>query len=444
MRPTVLAVAVALAATATSSLADDPPMQLTFERYRLDNGLEVILHQDNKVPLVAINVWYHVGSRDEGPGQSGFAHLYEHMFKNSEHLGDRHHYAILREAGVQSANATTSPDRTSYYEVLPSNQLELGLWIESDRMGYFLGGLSQERLDAQIDVVKNERRQRYENTRYGRERLAVAQALYPEGHPHRHLTIGRHEDIEAATMDAVVRFYRQWYVPANATLVIAGDFESADVRALVDKWFGSFPVSTRPARRAARAPTPAPARIEVEDPFAQLVRIRWAWISPAAYQPGDADLDLLSHALTSTTGRLYKRLVHELQLAQRVGSRQASFGLNGEFHIVVDVRSGGDPAEVERILAEELAAVRTGAVTPAEIDRARTRQEAAFIWGLERLNSRANLLQRYNQFQDDPGFLEGDLERYRAVTPDTVRAAAERWLGDEHRVQVITVPRAGD
>src|SRR6185503_15974544 len=219
-------------------------------------GLEVIVHPDAGAPSTAVSVWYRIGSSDERPGRSGFAHLFEHLFKSPPQRLGGHHYEILKRAGATEANASTSTDRSAYHEVVPSHQLDLALWIESDRMGYFADGFDAERLAAQQAVVRAERRQRYEDVPYGAERFAVARGLYPEGHPLRHLTIGLHDDIQAATVDDAVAFYRTWYVPANATLVLAGDLPP-DVDARVDRYFGGFPASRRPVR-AAPAPVVQP------------------------------------------------------------------------------------------------------------------------------------------------------------------------------------------
>ena len=243
--------------------------KIAFERYHLDNGLEIILHQDNRVPLVAVNVWYHVASGDETPGKSGFAHLFEHMlFQGSKHVGTDMHFEILKGIGATQVNGTTSSDRTNYYEVVPSNYLETALWLESDRMGYMLPLLTQESLDNQIEVVRNERRQRYDNFPYGRNMLTASSLLYPKDHPYRYMTIGRHEDLVNASLEDVVAFYRRWYVPANATLVLAGDFENARAKQLIEKWFGTFPKTDKPSHRDYPAPQTKHQRVVIDDNFA--------------------------------------------------------------------------------------------------------------------------------------------------------------------------------
>src|SRR3569623_1767030 len=235
----------------------EPHVQVT--RWTLPCGLDVIVDQDHSVPQACVSIWNRAGSSDERAGLTGFAHLFEHLFKNSLHM-PAHHYDVLRRAGASEANASTSSDRTAYHEVVPSNELALALWLESDRMGYFWPGMTAERLSVQQSVVRSERRQRYENVPYGEERFALAELMYPEGHPHRYLTIGLHDHIQGATMSDVEQWYRTWYVPANATLVLAGDIELAAARALVDRYFGSFPASTRAAPGSGSATRSTPAR----------------------------------------------------------------------------------------------------------------------------------------------------------------------------------------
>jgi zinc protease len=425
--------------TAAIRIEPDGP-HLELERHTLPCGLDVIVHRDTDVPQVAVSVWYRVGSSDERPDLTGFAHLFEHLFKNSVHI-PAHHYELLRRAGASDANASTSTDRTAYHEVVPSNELALALWLESDRMGYFWPGFTGERLTVQQSVVRAERRQRYEDVPYGPERFAIARGLYPEGHPHRHLTIGLHDHIQAATPGDVEAFYRTWYVPANATLVIAGDVELAEVFAQVERYFGTFPVSQPPTRRAPIAVTlAAPVREEVTDRFAALVRIHRAWHGPAAFAADEAELDVLSSAWCAVgTGALWRRLVYETQLAQRVSAWLQTSRLGGELHVSVDLRTGADPAAVRAILDEECAR----GIDQAAVDRAVTRREAASIWSLTSLARRASLLQRYALYTPSPDGLASDLTRYRAITTDSITAALSRWLSPQRMVEVTTFPASG-
>ena len=411
---------------------------LTTRRRALLCGLDVIVHPDAAAPSVAVSVWYRAGSSDERPDRTGFAHLFEHLFKSPPQRIGGHHYEILKRAGATEANASTGADRSAYHEVVPSHQLELALWIESDRMGYFADGFDRERLVKQQAVVRAERRQRYEDVAYGAERFAIARGLYPEGHPLRHLTIGRHEDIQAATADDVLAFYRTWYVPANATLVIAGDVPD-DVDALVDRYFGTFPASRRPSRAVPPPHTPARAFEQVTDPFAALRRILRAWLGPAASADGEADVEVLTSAWVATgTGVLWRRLVYETQLAQRVSAWASSGRLGGEVHVTVDLRTGADPAAVRAILDEECAR----GIEQRAIDRAVTRREASAVWALTGLPRRAALIQRDVLYNDDPDSLAAELLAYRAVTPDSIAAAMRRWLDPAHMVEVETIGTA--
>jgi predicted Zn-dependent peptidase len=422
---------------------------LATRRRTLPCGLDVVVHRDDTSPQVVVSVWYRVGSSDERADRTGFAHLFEHLFKSpAERLGG-HHYEVLRRAGATEANASTSADRTAYHEVLPAHQLQLALWLESERMGYFARDFDADRLIAQQAVVRAERRQRYEDVPYGAERFAVALALYPDGHPLRHMTIGRHDDIQAATVDDVLAFYRTWYVPANATLVIAGDVGAgAELDAAVDRYFGSFPTSHRPVRPVPaappvpdRGPERGPERVpeRVVDRFAALPRIHRAWLGPVAFGDGEADLDVVTAAWTAVgTGELWRRLVYETSLAQRVSAWTVNGRLGGEIHVAVDLRSGADPAAVRAILDD---VCRTG-VDSRAIDRAVTRREAGAIWGLTGLSRRASLIQRHMLYRGEPDGLADELAHYRAVTPASIDRAVARWLDPAAMVEVETVAAA--
>jgi predicted Zn-dependent peptidase len=436
-----LAAAAALLFFLSPAVADDP--NIAFERYKLENGMEVILHPDNSVPLVAVNVWYHVGSGDESHGKSGFAHLFEHMlFQGSKNVGEDKHFAILKEIGATGVNGTTNFDRTNYFEVVPSHQVEVGLWLESDRMGYLLPLVTKKSLDNQIEVVRNERRQRVDNVPYGETQMKMFEMLYPEGHPYRYVVIGKHEDLAGAKLEDVKSFYSKWYAPANATLVLAGDFDVAEAKKLVEKWFGSFPASTKPERRPPETPVlSATSRIEITDDLAKLRRVDYLWHTPAFYAPGDAELDIAGDALARTgTGRLYKILVHEKQLAQSVAAYQSSREYSSHFGISVTLRSGADQAEVEKIVEAELERLRREPVTQRELDRAVVNFESGVVWSLESLNARADLLQRYNHYLGDPNGITRDLDRYRDSSPEAVQKTIARYLGKDNRVEIVTVP----
>jgi zinc protease len=438
----LLAVA-ALGALASTARADDP--KIKFEKFTLPNGLEVILAPDPSVPLVAVNVWYHVGSGDEVPGKTGFAHLFEHMmFQGSKNVGSDKHFPILRKLGSDEVNGTTNADRTNYFEVVPANQLETGLWLESDRMGHLLDVLDKGELDNQIDVVRNERRQRYDNVPYNKARFAMLAALYPEGHPYRYMTIGKHEDLVAASVDDVKSFFKTWYVPSNATLALVGDFDPVVAKQLVQKWFGSFPTSTKPKVVVVPAPVVPSQTITVDDPFAKLRQVTFAWHSPANFAPGDTELDIAASALTEEgTGRLYKSLVYDKQLAQSVRANQGGSTFSGVFSITVTLRSDADLAAVEKIVNDEVAKISREPLDAKELSRVVAAQESRAIYRLESLNARANVLQEYNQFLGDPDRITYGLDLYRKATAEQIRTAIAKYLSPDHEITVITNPAGG-
>jgi len=431
---------LALLAAPLVAHADDP--KLAFEKYKLPNGLEVILAPDPSIPLVAVNVWYHVGSGDEVPGKSGFAHLFEHMmFQGSKNVGSDKHFEILRKLGSDEINGTTNTDRTNYFEVVPSNQLETGLWLESDRMSHLLDILDKDELANQIDVVRNERRQRYDNAPYNVARFALQAALYPEGHPYRYFTIGKHEDLVAASVEDVKNFYRTWYVPANATLALVGDFDVATAKQLVTKWFGSFPASQKPQVITIPAPVITAQELSVDDPFAKLRQITFAWHSPANYSDGDYDLDFVADALgREGTGRLYKALIYDKPLAQNVRVNQGGSQFSGVFDITVTLRDDADAAVVKQIVLDEVAKLATQPLDAKEMARLVASQEAAAIRQLEGVNARANRLQGYNHYLGDPGKLTWDLDHFRNATPQQVMKTAAQYLQRDHLITITTTP----
>jgi zinc protease len=442
--PALLLATLALAvATARPSHAQDP--KIPFERYTLPNGMEVVLVEDHSVPLVAVDIWYHVGSGDEVPGRSGFAHLFEHMmFQGTKNTGEDKHFEVLQTIGGTDVNGSTNSTRTNYYEVIPSNQLETALWLESERMAYLPETITQKSLDNQREVVRNERRQSYDNVPYGKEGLLVSELLYPEGHPYRYETIGRHEDLAAATADDVKAFFANWYVPANATLTIAGDVDRATAKRLVEKWFGTFPTTRKPV--AGPVATPAvqgPQRRTVEDSLAKLRRVHYAWHTPPLFAPGDAELDLLASALAQPgTGRLYKILVLEKRWARSVAAFQESRELSSIFHVFADLQDDAPLAEVEKVIDEELGKVMAGPISEAELRRGIVAFEAQYVWGLESLLSRAENLQNCNHYTGDPDCITRDLDRYRNATLPGVQAIAAQYLPKAKRVEVLTTPAA--
>jgi zinc protease len=439
-----------------TAAADADPGALPYQSFVLPNGLKVLVHEDHTVPLVAVEVYYHVGSKDEAPGKTGFAHLFEHlMFKGSRNVPDGGHFKAVLEAGG-TCNATTNRDRTNYFEVVPSSFLSRALFLEADRMAHLLDGITQASLDNQRDVVRNERRQNYENRPYGSATRPLYEALYPVGHPYHWLTIGDHADLERASLADVRNFFRTHYRPGNATLAIAGDVDLATAKQLVEQHFGAIPSDPKhpdhpPSNQRSDRPPPgqvqkltAEKRIEISDAVS-LERVTFAWPSPAAFQPGDADLDLLTALLGPNAGRLHKRLVHETQIAQSVAVGQVSGLLASNFEITVLIKPGHTAHEVTQIVDEELAKIVDGRapITAAELEDAKTRTESDVYYDLMSLGGnhggRSGRLLYYDYLAWDPGYLARDLQRYRDASATSVQNAL-RDLG-KNRVVLIVQPK---
>lgn len=434
---------------AQTSAAKPAPLQvpeLKFQRYKLDNGLEVILSEDHRLPLVAVDLWYHVGAANEIAGHTGFAHLFEHMmFEGSKHVPGSSHAHYLEAAGASDFNGTTSFDRTNYYETLPSNQLELALWLESDRMGYLPDKLDQANLSNQQDVVRNERRQSYENAPYGIAQETVFHELFPKDHPYYPMVIGSHADIQAAKLEDVRNFFKLYYAPNNASLTIVGDFDPAKVRQLVEKYFG--PLKSGPELPRVKVVTPpitTERRTVVQDNV-QLPRVYLAWLTSPIFKPGDAEADITADALGGgKSSRLYKKLVYEKQLALDVQAYQQSLTLNSVFQIQATARPGVKPEVLEKAINDEIEAFRASGPTAEEMERARNGIETRAISGLEILNGVADLLSSYNHYLGTPDFLAADLARYEDATPDAVQFFAKTQLNPNQRVVVYAVPGKQD
>ncbi len=411
---------------------------------KLANGLQVVFDEDHRTPIVTVNLWYHVGSKDEAEHRNGFAHLFEHvMFQGSKHVPEDTYFRFLEKAGATSINGTTNTDRTNYFETVPANQLELALWLESDRMAYLLSHADETTFKSQREVVKNERRQNYENAPYGMVPAFVHAELYPKDHPYHLLTIGSPEDLDAATFEDVKQFFRTNYVPNNCTLVISGDFDRAKVGPLVDKWFGPIPRGKDVVRRKASVVThPGETRLDVEAGV-ELARAQITWPTPAFFAPGDAELDLVSHVLAgSKTSRLYKRLVYDLQIASGVSASQQSSELGSVFEISATARPGHTGDELLKVIDEELAKLRTAGITDGELSRARTSIVADTMFDLERSSSRANRLNTYAHYVGDPNYLTKDVARTTSATPTSVADASRSWLKEKDRVVTIVTPKS--
>jgi zinc protease len=421
-------------------------LAIPYEKYKLKNGLEVILSVDRKLPIVAVNLWYHVGAYHETPGRTGFAHLFEHMmFQGSKNVEDDVHISMLEQLGATDLNGTTNFDRTNYFETVPSNHLETALWLESDRMGFLLDTLSEEKLQTQKEVVKNERRQGTEAAPYGVAREKLWHALFPLPHPYHGDVIGSMEDLNAATVEDVKTFFQKWYAPSNATLTIVGDFDMAKTKALVEKYFGSLPSGPKPQR-----PQVAPVKLSREtvirhdEKIATLPMLTLAWHSPEYLAEGDATADMLATVLaTGKASRLYRRLVLEKQLAQSVDASQQSIGAQSVFTIEVVARPGVSTDALKKEVEAVLEEVRKNGVTAEELHRARTRYDTRMLSGLESVGGfggKADVLQNYNHFVGEPSYLAQDLARYQAVSPEDVKRFALEQLRPDARVVLHAVP----
>jgi len=392
----LLLLAAAPLAAQTSALPNasaSPRIEIPYTDFRLANGLRVILHEDHSVPLVAVDVRYHAGSAREKPGRTGFAHLFEHiLFEGSKHVKTGEFDALLEAAGGDN-NGTTDTDRTDYYELVPSNALDLALFLESDRMGFLLDVMTPERVDQQRDVVKNERRQRYENQPYNVVYLRLPELLYPPEHPYHWPPIGSMDDLTAASREDVADFFRTYYVPGNATLVISGDIRPEETRRAVERWFSDVPGGkTPPPIAAPPAYLTSEKRVTIEDRV-QLPRLYMVWLTPAVFAPGDEVLDLLASVLaTGKNSRLYKRLVYDMQIAQDVSASQGSKALVSEFSIVVTAREGHSLSEIEKVVQEEIDRLKRESPTARELDRAFNEYEAGFYRSLEGVLGQAELL----------------------------------------------------
>jgi zinc protease len=431
----------ALAASAPAPASVLAP-RIDYETYTLRNGLTVVLSEDHRLPLVSVNLWSHVGPANEKPGRTGFAHLFEHMmYKGSKNVGDGDHLKILEGVGATELNATTGFDRTNFFETVPSNQLELALWLESDRMGFLLETLDQKKLSNQQDVVRNERRQSYENRPYGLVDEAVYQNLFPVGHPYHASIIGSHADIESVRLADVREFFRLYYAPGNASIAIVGDFDRVKTKALLEKYFGGLKAGAKvPPIDVETPPITAERRVVVHDKV-ELPRLTLAWLTPAIFQPGDADADLLASILGGgKTSRLYRRLVYDLQIAQDVTAEQESLMLGSIFSIEATARPGVSLERLEEAIDVELAALREQGPTPAEVERARNGVLASIVHSLETLNGRANRLNSYAHYLQDPGYLQKDIARYTSATADSIRALAAAALRRESRLVLQGVP----
>lgn len=439
----LLALALAAVFMIPFAVVADDLAELEFEKFELPNGLDVILHEDHSIPMVSVNVWYHVGSKNEKPGRTGFAHLFEHMmFQGSEHHNELFHTGIKKYGGKN--NGSTSEDRTNYWENMPSNYLEKILWLEADRMGYLLPAVDQERLDLQRDVVMNERRERLDNQPYGKVEELLLSMLFPPEHPYSWHIIGSMDDLQAASLEDVKGFFRKYYSPNNASLCIAGDINPGQVRQWVEKYFGPIPPGPAIDRFETWIPElTVEKRMTAEDNI-NLARLYMAWHTPAYHAPGDAEFDLLASILASgKSSRLYKSLVYDKQIAQDVYAYQSSREIGSQFNIVATAKEGQSLAEIEQEIDRIIADVLNNGISQEELGLAKVNWEAGFVRGLQNIGGfggRADRLNRYNVYLGNPGMLLWDRDRYRNANAEDILAYAKRYLKPDARAVLHIYP----
>jgi zinc protease len=426
---------------AASQVGAQAVPKIKFEKYTLPNGLEVILHEDHSTPIITVNTWYHVGSGDEKAGRTGFAHLFEHiMFMGSEHVPVGMFDKQLEAAGADN-NGSTTEDRTNYYENLPSNALPLALWLDADRMGFLLPTMDQAKLDLQREVVKNERRERVDNVPYGKGDEMILAALYPKGHPYSWSVIGSMTDLSAASLDDVKNFFRTYYAPNNATLTIAGDFKSAEAKALVQKYFGGIPRGPAlPPRPSVTPVVLAKDTFMVMEDRVQLPRAFYDWPTVRIFDKDDAPLDILASVLArGKNSRLYKRLVFDMQVAQQVFASQQQSKLAGRFEIDITPKPGQSLAAIDKVLQEELNKIMSEPITERELQRAQNSYRSSFLNSLSSVYGKSEVLNTYNYFAGTPDYVQQDAARYANVTRADVQRVAKKYLG-AHKVVLTVVP----
>lgn len=415
---------------------------LPFERYELSNGLQVVLHVDHALPEVVVDVWYRVGSKDEVAKRSGFAHLFEHlMFMGTERLPGSGFDEVMEAAGGWN-NAWTMEDATNYYDVGPSNLLPTFLWLEADRMDALGRSMTQAKLDLQRDVVRNERRQSNEDQPYGMVEIELVSALYPADHPYAHSVIGSHEDLEAASVSDVQDFFAHWYVPNNASLVVAGDFDPAVVKPLIEQRFGWMASRPLPARTAP-APVAAPTKkkVQISDQV-QFPQLNIAWPSTKNFAADDAELQLAASLLSDgESSRLYRKLV-VTGIAQEIDVAQYPLQYGGVFQVQGVPMEGHTIDEIDAIVRAELDDLGKIPPTAAEMERLKNGYGYGFYSGLQPLQDRAEALNRYAAYTGSPDYLAADLARFRNATAEGISKAVATWLSEDRATRIIVVPEA--
>jgi len=415
-------------------------LNIPYEKYRLANGMEIILFQDRNLPSVANNIWYRVGSSNEVKGKTGLAHLFEHMmFQGSKNVPKEMHFRYIQEAGG-SLNASTSFDRTNYFEKLPSNDLELALWLESDRMGLFLDALDQVKLDNQKSVVLNERLERYDNQPYGLAWEKILNNLYPTGHVYNWPTIGYYKDIESYTLEDVQAFFKKYYSPSNSTLVVAGNFEVDKVKSLIEKYFGELRNGEKPQEVKSNAAALNETKLITFEDKVNLERIYLAWHTQNAFDEDDAALDILSDVLSgSKNARLTRKLIYELQIAQDINSMQFSGKYGGHFMIVATAKPGKTLDYIKKIIFDEVSLLISDSISQSELQRSKNVIKSNFIYSLQNIDTVADLLNLYNFYLGEPNSFNFDLSRYNNVDELKIQQIAKKYL-QKNYVELRIVP----
>ena len=441
----VLMLALASPAFAQNHSVPPPPrIELPYTQFTLPNGLRVILHEDHSVPMVSVNMWYHVGSAREKEKRTGFAHLFEHlMFMGSGHVKPGEFDEWLEAAGGDN-NGSTENDRTNYWINVPANSLELALFLESDRMGYLLDTMTPKTVDAQRDVVKNERRQSVENQPYGTAQVVLGEMLFPPGHPYHWPVIGYMEDLTAASYDDVVSFFKTYYSPSDASLVVAGDLQTAEARRLIEKWFGDVKPGPAPAPLTIPGVALTSVQKKTVTDRVQLPRLFLAWITPRHFEPADAALDIAADVLAGgKNSRIYKRLVYDMQIAQDVNAFQGSQQLASTFQVIATPQPGHTVAELQKVIDEEIQKLQREPPTAHELERSINQIESSFYNRMERVGGfggKADQLNAYYTYTGNPDWFNEDLGRYRVLSADDVSAAAAQFLPLDKRVELTVEP----
>ena len=442
MRRTFLSLFImmfALASTANIFAQGDKLPPINVKQYKLKNGMTIVMHQDRSTPIVSVNMFYHVGSKNEAKGRTGFAHLFEHMmFQGSGNFIDG--WRAVDEMGG-SVNGTTDQDRTFYYETVPSNMLERTLYMEADRMGNLLAAMDQAKLDNQRDVVKNERRQRVDNVPYGAMSEMQLEVMYPEGHPYRWDVIGSMADLSAASLEDVKSFFRTYYVPNNTVMAISGDYDEKQTMEWIEKYFGGM----KSGEAIVRPNVPVPqlssvVRKSYEDPFANASRLSMTWASVPAYSPDEAPLDVLANILSSGRGsRLQSNLLYKNELVANVGAGNNTSEIAGLFQISATARPGKTLEEIEAAINTEIERIKAEGPTADEINRSVTQRDAQAIYGLQTVFGKGSALANYAGYLGQPNYFQANLDRYRKVTAEDVKRVANKYLGP-NRLVLSAVP----